>query len=146
MADEAGGRMTLGRWGLWTAGSALLAFAIWFLEGKALEAVSRRDLGWVPGPFAALEDWVFDAQWAIALIIFLIAELPALLWRRRGGGLAGTLGVAVAVPLAVFAPALVPKGYPEDRLIPFILLAIGLLATAVAALICVFVRPAEEPD
>ena len=146
MSGEAGGRMTLGRWGLWTAGLGLAAFAIWFLAGRISLSVLGRDEDWVPGPFAGLADLVYASGWLIALFVFLVAQVPAVLWRRRGGSPPGTLGVAVAMPLAVFGVGLIPKGHPEDQLIPFIAIAIGLLATLAAAVICVLVRPVEEPD
>jgi hypothetical protein len=138
--------MTMRRWGAWAAASAAAAFLLWSLKNLVLDSVSRRDLGWVPGPFAELEDLVFQFHFGIDLLVFLIAELPALLWRRRGGSPPETFGLAVAVPLLVFAPALIPKGYPEDRFIPFMLIFLGLLAALATALICVFVRPARDGD
>ncbi|MET1113059.1 MAG: hypothetical protein ABWX67_16195 [Allosphingosinicella sp.] len=130
MTGEAGGRMPTRIWACWSAASLLLAFGIWWLSEWISQAVAG------PG----------ESAWEIPLIVFMIAELPTVLWRRRGGGTPSTLGLAVAMPFAAFIGILIPRNHPEDAYIPFIVLALAGLAFLVGALICLVVRPARFGD
>ena len=109
----------------------------------AIDAAASRDVGWVPGPWAELQDFAFNWSWTIGFIVLLLAEIPAAWWRRLGGSTFGVLGIAFLCPVAVFAPMLVPKGYSEDRLV-LVGGTIFIFAVAAAAstLIMLFVGPA----
>jgi hypothetical protein len=104
------------RWWIATGAVWMVASLVQLGVNAVSQDVETRDLGSVPGAWAPIEDFVFQNGWWIAL----------------------------AVPLAVEAPNLIPHGYPEDSYIPFIILAICLAGIVVAALLMAFVRPVED--
>ena len=125
-----------------TIAVCLLLIGVQAAVSAAIEAVARRDIGWVPGPWAAVQDFAFDWSWTIGLLVLLLAEIPALWWRRLGGGTHGVSGLAFICPFAVFGRKLIPKGYPEDMLV-LIGGTIFILVVAIAAstLTILFTRP-----
>jgi hypothetical protein len=133
------------RWFLGTIAICLALIGVEAAVSTAIQAAASRDIGWVPGPWAGVEDFLFQWHWAIALLVLLLAETPAVWWRRLGGSAMGVLGIAFICPVAVFGPALAPKGYSEDS---FVLVAgtifILFLAVAASTLIMVFVRPVMD--
>lgn len=135
------------RWFLGTIAICLALTGVEAAVSLAIEAVASRDVGSVPGPWSGIQEFAFQWSWAIALLVLLLSAIPALGWRRLGGSVGGVVGIAFICPVAVFGPALVPKGYSEDM---FVLVGgtLFLFAFAVAAstLIMVLVKPAVQSD
>ena len=134
------------RWFLGTIAICLALIGVEAAVSMAIEAAASRDIGWVPGPWAGVEDFLFQWHWGIALLVLLLAETPAVWWRRIGGSPATVLGIAFICPVAVFGPALAPKGYSEDSIVLVAgTIFILVLAIAASTLIMVFVKPVAEP-
>jgi hypothetical protein len=96
------------RWFLGTMAICLALIGVEAAVSAAIEAAASRDIGWVPGPWAGVQDLLFEWHWAIAFAVLLLAEIPAAWWRRLGGSTYGVLGIAFICPVVVFGPALVP--------------------------------------
>lgn len=133
------------RWVLGTFTICLALIGVEAAVSAAIQAAASRDIGWVPGPWAGIQDFLFEWHWAIAFAVLLLAEIPAVWWRRIGGSTGGVLGIAFICPVAVFGSALAPKGYSEDMLVLVGgSLFIFMVAAAASTLIMVFVRPLAE--
>ena len=132
------------RWWLETFAAWLVGTVLVVGYGMITEAVATRDLGWMPTHWSPIVDFIYLNGWAAAMIVFLVAELPAILWRRRGGSLASTWAIAVIVLLAVLAIRLIPHGYPEDGYIPIIVVAALIAGTIASLLIVLVVKPMAQ--
>ena len=136
--------MTVKRWWIAALVAWLFGTAVSIGLDRVTLTVASRDIGWTPGPLSPIADWIVLNWWVVAIIMLVIAEVPAFLWRRRGESLTSTWLIAVAMPLAVLGFRLFPTGYPEDAYIPFVIVATILAGTVASFFIAIFVRPSMK--